>query len=584
MMSRHPNDETQSRLADLSEVELLRSRAGRHATRCEECTAAITELRALGEAARAIPDVQPPPLLWTRIENGRAEQVHVADRSTADALPLPPRDSDGRPDKRTRRWSGRVVGTASVLAAAAAFVIGVLLWPSHSVPHLSAAGLERLVLTPLYPAPGGTVRVRYTPGGVPKTDTLWLEADIALTGASATKARPLATAYTAVPLARTAAGEYVGTLVLSRSAVAAVVDVVDSMGRSAVPRSSLRELVLTSGASGDRPTLDAMERASELRLGAAREQLTENFVRWAPDHPLRWALSEDSPPGGGILDWVRRFTRTERAFARLDRTLSARPHHSVSELRGMIALGYALEDPPAARRWTDVLIAEHPDDPHALAAWARALHQMELDGASRDSIVTLLPLLDTLYARSGGLLVDPWAVALIEQYGDSSAVRRWQLRQVRSALPFAIDFEALAWIKDTAIRDSAEANAREVLASSSPVPLLRFARFERMWAFITLANVAYLRGDARAAVAWTDSAQALGDRCTKATTHVRIVALLAVGDTVRAEEALAGRWWRRDALGDSARVLLGDHFDASRWKSEVAAAERRYHACYGSKN
>jgi hypothetical protein len=470
-----------------------------------------------------------------------------------------------------------------VLAAATVVVVAMLLWRSHSVPDLSAAGLERLVLTPAYPAPGSTIRVSYIPGTVPRADTLWLEADVALTVASASKARPLATAYTAVPLTRTAAGEYAGALVLPRNSLAAVVDVVDSLGWPAVARSSLRELVLTSGASGDRPTLDAMERASELRLGVARQQLAQAFVRWAPDHPLRWALSEDSQPGGGILDWVRRFTRTERAFARLDKAMSGRPHHSVSELRGMIALGYALEDPAAARRWTDVLIAEHPDDARALAARVGALHQMELEGVSRDSIVKLLPSLDTLYASSGGLLVDRWAIAqIIGRYGDSATVRRWQLRQTRGAPPLLMNPDALAWLKDVEIRDSADANARELLASSPP-PVFRIARFERMWAFTTLANVAYLRGDARGAVAWTDSAQALGDSCSRPTTHVRVVALLAIGDTLRAEEALAERSWWRDALGDSARVLLGNHFDARRWKSEVAA-QQRYGACHVSRN
>jgi hypothetical protein len=584
MMSLHPNEETLSRLADLSEVELLRSRAGRHATRCDECAATITELGALGDAARAIPDVQPSPLLWTRIEESRGEAVHTSEASADDATPTPLIHSPGAPGESVGRRSGRYVRAAYVLAAASVVIAAILLWRSQSVPHLSAAGLERLVLTPAYPAPGSTIRVRYIPGVLPKADTLWLEADVALTVASASKVRPLATAYTAVRLTRTAAGEYSGTLVLPGNALAAVVDVVDSLGRPAVARSSLRELVLTSGSSGDRPTLDAMERASELRLGTARQQLAESFVRWAPDHPLRWALSEDSHPGGGILDWVRRFTRTERAFARLDKAMSGRMHHSVSELRGMIALGYALEDPVAARRWTDVLIAEHPDDPHALAARASAIHQMELDGVPRDSIATLLPSLDTLYVRSGGLLVDRWAVAqLIGRYGDSATVRRWQLRQSRGALPFVMNPDALEWLKDVEIRDSAEANARELL-TSSPVPLLRGARFERIWAFMTLANVAYLRGDARGAIAFTDSAQALGDSCSRPTTHVRVDALLAIGDTVRAEEALAERLWWRDALGDSARVLLGNHFDARRWKSEVAAAQRRYGACHGSRN
>ena len=55
-MRMHPNEETLSRLADLSEIERARSRAGRHVARCGECAAAIAAMRALGDAARAIRD------------------------------------------------------------------------------------------------------------------------------------------------------------------------------------------------------------------------------------------------------------------------------------------------------------------------------------------------------------------------------------------------------------------------------------------------------------------------------------------------------------------------------------------------
>lgn len=585
MMSIHPNEETLSRLADQSEVELMRSRAGRHVANCASCAAVITEWRTLGAAARAAAEREPSPELWARIDEARAHGGPFAalDGSDAEAVQEITDGSAIAPIESQRRWSAGTV-RAAVFATAAAVVAAVFLWPSNSVRELSATALEHIELSPKYPAPGGTIHVRYVPGGATRSDTLWLEGSVALSTTAASKARPSATMVSSAPLVRTSATEYTGTLELPTNALAATVRVVNSLGQPAVRRSSLHELILTSGPQSDRPTLDAMERATELyRFGMARQQLAESFARWAPDHPMRWALYDDSRSATSMLDWVRRFTRTERAFARLDKNLSAQHVHRVFELVGMIDLAYALEDPVAARRWTDALVAEHPDDPRALAAKARALHQMELDGVPRDSIELLLPTLDTLYVRSGGLLIDPWGVSeLIRLNGDSSTVRRWHIREVRHRAWLVESRDPTLLLEDGVLRDSAEAYAREVV-QFSPVSRLVTGRYERVGAFTILGDVAYRRGDARTALAWTDSAERVMDGCPNPATHLRVLSLLALGDTLRAEDAIARRWWSDEASETEARNLLGRRFDALRWQNKLAAAKRDFRSCYVEK-
>jgi len=70
-MSTHPSDETLSRLADQSELERMRSRAGRHLARCERCRGEIAAIAALGDAARALPEPALPASLRARVDERR---------------------------------------------------------------------------------------------------------------------------------------------------------------------------------------------------------------------------------------------------------------------------------------------------------------------------------------------------------------------------------------------------------------------------------------------------------------------------------------------------------------------------------
>jgi hypothetical protein len=571
----HPGGEVLSRLADQSQIERRRSRAGRHVTSCPTCAAAIASLHALGEAARAMPDTAPATALWARIEGSRMTGNVAAPAPRTD--PEPPQMPESvRPGAARLPWR-RVAGIA---AAATIAVVGALLWPTGPRRDLRAASPDRLVLSPTRPTAGSRIDVRFIPGTHEVTrDTLLLAVTIAYAPGVSPRRGVEAGEEFRYPLLRSAAGDFRGTFDLPVGTAAAVVDVGDLRGRLLVANSAVRQVILTSHAVGGRPGLDALERASVLQLGLARQQLVAEFARWAPDHPLRYALADDGQPSSSILDWVRRFTMRQRTLGRLDEALRGRARHRAFELLGMIDLAYALEEPGVARYWTDALVREHPEEPRTLLARTRALHQMELDGIPRDSIAALLPSLDTLYARSGGRLIDAWAIsALVRNTGDSASVRRWTLREIRGGAILSYRRAGFDMLKDAELADSAAAWARETIAQRHS-PGSAPQRFEQVRAYATLAGAAYWRGDARSALAFTDSAWRSGDDCLYMSSFARVAALLAMGDTLRAEDALAERSYFPDASPDSARALLGSQFDAARWKSKVAAAESRERAC-----
>jgi hypothetical protein len=571
----HPGGEVLSRLADQSQLERRRSRAGRHVDSCPTCTAAIASLHALGQVARAMPDTQPTTRLWARIEAARLPGDANSRATSADhessPMPMSVRRSVGAPPWR------RVVGIAAVATIA---VVSALLWPSRATRDLLAASPDRLVLSPTRPTAGSRIDVRFIPGTHEVTrDTLWLAVTIAYAPGVSTGRGVEGGEDFRYALLRSAAGDFRASFDLPIEAAAAVVDVGDLRGRPLVANSALRQVLVTSTSVGGRPRLDALERASALRLGFARQQLATEFTRWAPDHPLRYVLADDGQPSSSILDWVRRFTMRQRTLGRLDEALRARTRHRAFELLGMIDLAYALEEPGIARYWTDVLVREHPEEPRTLLARTRALHQMELDGTPRDSIAALLPLLDTLYVRSGGRLIDAWAISsLVRNVGDSASVRRWMLREIRGGAIFSYRRAGFDMLKDAELADSAAAWARETIARRH-APASTEQRFAQVRAYSTLAGAAYWRGDAQSALAFTDSAWRNGDDCLYMSSFARVAALLALGDTLRAEDALAERSYFPDASPDSARALLGPQFDAARWKSKVAAAESRERAC-----
>jgi hypothetical protein len=568
-MRTHPSEETLSRLADQSEIERARSRAGRHAARCEQCRETIAGFHALGEAARRMPAPALPPLLGQRIAARRDSGVAVgAPLMNVDA---PAGEAGGR---TMRHWSTKK--RSAIAVAAAAIVLAALVGPAWRRHVLAAAAPGQATMFPRYPRPGATVGIRFAPsadwvGG----DTLWLSGliDLRIEPRAARWPGPVSVS---TPMLRDRDGAYRGRIVLPAGARSGALAIVTDPEPGPRTRRVARLLVLTADSSGERPSLDALESAVyNDRSFMAEETLYEAFTRWAPGHPMRW-LVDVSRARHGPFDWLAFFTSGERRFARLTTQLNARKNVRPAELAGMAELAYSLEEPEAAAEWTNRLIREHPADPWTITLRAKQIHEMELRGAPDDSIARLIPSLDTLYALAHGSTGDLYSVIMVvRSHADSATQRRWALRAARAGSYLPSDFFGRqAMLRDPEMQDSVEAFAREVLGNRATPPSRSSAsaltdfKFDLAHAYSYLASIALARHQYRAALALTDSARF--SECIAIGQDTRALALLALGDTVAAIPYLAPFGTNRVVLTpDSARALLGSHYDPRRWQQAV---------------
>lgn len=571
-MTLHPGDETLSRLTDLSDAERMRSRAGRHAARCPRCAALIGEYRALGDAARALPRSLPSAALRARVAAG-VEPAHPPMPPVAGPVDRPSRDVavTGRGKPAPHR---AVLATA---IAAAVVTAVVLAWPAVRRRELAAADAQRLTVLPRYPRAGSTVRARFVPpAGMPAADTLWLEGEFGLRDPGSGDPRDVAPI--GVPLLR--AGEaYVGTLAVPGDALAASLRVVHTHWPPMRERVIGRDVLLTSGASPDRPSIDALEAGvARASFGGGRGLLAAEFARWAPEHPLRWVL-EPERSSGGAFDWLGYFTSKERRFARLTRQLRDRRSLRAGELAGMAKLAYEIEEPGAAAEWTARLQREHPESAWTLDALVDELHAMELRGAPRDSIRALIPTLDALVAPARATPADPWTLqGVVERNGDPRMVRDWRRYMARVGLGVrAMDLLGRREeLRDAEVRDIVEAAARRSLTELTGVRGPGAAR-TRAFTYGELASVALSRGEYRRAIALTDSTHV--GACTWVGEDTRALAYLALGDSASAERHLLryakGEW----AGADSVRRLLGARARSASWARAVDSAWRDANAC-----
>ena len=578
-MSMHPSDETLSRLADQSEIEQARSRAGRHVARCARCRGEIAGMKTLGDTVRALPEPALSDTVWARvIERRRSEG------------PLPPLmagtllQESGPAMRRPVRWSA--TKRRVMAAVAAAIVLAALLAPIWRRHTLAAASPGEATMNPRYPNPGATVGIRFAPspewrGG----DTLWVSGLVDLRPAP-TKGHRVATVSVATTLLRDRDGAYHGRLSLPDDALSGVLSITGFSGAASLPRWVGKLVVLTSDSVSGRPSLDAMESAVYNDRYFMREGvLADAFARWAPGHPMRWVVN-DARRKRGIFDWLQFFDSEERRFARLTEQLDGRHDVRPAELAGMASLAYRIEEPGLAAQWTERLLREHPDDPWALNLRASEIHEMELRGAPADSVAALVPLLDSLYATSrlGGQLLDQ-IVLITGRYADSVVQRRWALRSARAGRYFPGYFSARAEsFSDPQLRDSAASYARDVLATAAtPVPWngprnMPNAKLDRAIAYSTLASVALARHQYHAALALTDSAR-ISD-CVWPGRDARALALLALGDTAAAIPNLAAYGRAPFALSaDATRRLLGPRFNPQQWQAAVDSVERVRLSC-----
>ena len=584
--SMHPSDEVLSRLADLSEVERMRSRAGRHVARCERCRNEVAAIEALGERARGMHEPAVPAALRTRIESARRRAAyegpttrHAPGGGNADVpadIVLP---SSARP--RITRKRGVAV------AAAAAIVVAVLAWPAWRERNLAAASPGRVTMYPRYPRAGSTVRIRFVPSpGWSGPDTLWAEGAVDLASVPGSTPREL---YAALPatLVRQRDGSYAGRATVPGNSLSGVIPIMTAPPGSDQARRIAEIVLLTSDASSERPSLDAMESAvyhnRGWRVGAL---LAQEFARWAPDHPMRWLVSSGGQHNGPF-DWLNFFDTEERRFARLTKQVNAETHPRAGELVGMIGLAYRIEEPGAAAAWTERLVREYPDNPAALDMRVAEIHQMELRRAPRDSIAAMIPSLDTLYERGSRQLIDMWTLAsVVRNNADSATAHRWLVRSARAGRFMPTELHGPGPFVDPELRDSAEAYARDLLSRRVPYNSAyeydpRYDAFTRARAYSTLASAALARGDYRLVLALTDSARVTP--CIWPGRGTRALALIAMGDSTAAAPYLAV--FVKGGLfltPDSARRMIGSQVTPQRWQEIVDSVEAARQSCQRS--
>lgn len=573
----HPNEETLSRLADQSELDRIRSRAGRHVAHCDRCTAAVAALYEIGEAARGMSEPVLPAALLPRLVAARAQgtavPAAVPRRSSLEMVAV----ALGAVTARPRHWVTRRRG--AVMAAAAAIVLVALISPSWRAAPLAAASHGDATIFPRYPRPGATIGIGFIPkAGWVGGDTVWVDGIVDLSDSPAT-ARGVSQVGVAAVLVRTSDGGYHGRLTLPANTLAGSLRVKTEPAPVMGGRPLADIVLLTSANHPNRPSLDAMEAAAfSGRDFMSTGVLAAAFTQWAPSHPLRWIVTP-APRTNGMLDWVNFFNTTERHFARLATRLNARPDARPGELAGMASLAYRIEEPEAAAEWTERLVRDHPEDPSALYMRVQQIHEMELRGAPRDSIARLLPSLDTLYAKNGQRVRQFYTLrSVVANNGDSASIRRWSLRQARAGYYYFNEFHGRRFMfRDQELRDSVEAGARDILATASPNESW-YSLLERSRAYWSLASVALARGDYHAAVRFTDSTRV--DACIWMGQDTRALALLAMGDTVAALPYLAVFAKNSVILApDSAQRMLGSHFNATRWQQAIDSVEAARKAC-----
>jgi hypothetical protein len=300
---------------------------------------------------------------------------------------------------------------------------------------------------------------------------------------------------------------------------------------------------------------------------------------------MRWLVENESGRPRRPFDWTRFFDSEQRRFARLTEQMRSRTDLRPAEMAGMAGLAYRIEEPGIAAEWTERLVRTHPDDPWALDLRAKQIHEMELRSAPTDSIVALIPSLDSLYPTSRvsrGVLFN--ITLITNRYADSTVRRRWELRAARVGIVARSGFGQGPAFDDPQLRDSIEVYARE-LVSRDPAPIpwngpmnLINPELQRAFGYSLLATVALARHEYRMAVALSDSARISG--CVWPAQGTRALALLAAGDTASAVPMLAAYGRGPGAVdADSARRLLGSHFNPQQWQAAVDSVERVRLSC-----
>ena len=621
----HPTFDTLSAHADLGDVAAARTRVGRHVAKCAACRDVVAEIGALGESARGMEMEAASPALWDRIllaheseisprpASAELADVNAASRALgAQTSSRVAASADTRIGSRPstarslRRASRRLLVLGGITIAAAGALAAVMLVPNRS--FLMATGPSRLTFSPGRPVPGGTMTVRYRPAPwlasaprlvlvgryappVTRPDSLDEAIGIEVFGDSLTT------------LKRLGDGSFEGTLRLPSDFLAVRLMVSDSAGEERDADGHYAWLAIGGTISGA-PSLDALLAARErpsANFDVSRHtpqtqavSVADSIQRYFPGHPAGWAYYDKFGLRAGIFDMFRYFDSAERRYASLDAKLWPMPSLDAQRLHDMATFARRIAEPEQARKWTERLVREHPEDPRALRNLAEALHDIELKPVTniQDSIRPWIPVLDSLYRRSGANMPSLRAIDLVNRYGDSSTKAGWPLRR-SMALPFVYRVSVYG-LPDTSAQSVAL--AREFASTPCERPSGKFLlgssmstwryvcemRKSATWSYLSAVDLA--RVNARGALVNADSGVAYGaPHCIPyPAIRARARARIALGDTVGAAQdfAVAFGVSRDNArLRIEAQASLGERYRAAAFDAVADSARQSVLAC-----
>lgn len=583
----HPSFDALSAHADRTDVEAARTRVARHVARCAQCRAEVREIRALGDAVRAMRSPAATPGLRARIE-GAAPGV----QAPADTL------SVTRPVRARSSLRRAVTGIAAGLLLVA--TVSVVLWPR---PSLQAAGPSRLTFAPARPVPGGRLTIRYLPApGLASADRLVLVGRWARPAGS--NAFPFAGRTDALGdslavLTRAADGAFVTTLTLPSNFLAVDLGVMDPV-RDTYDVDGRAPWLVVGGATNGEPSLAALLAAHDAhrdvfapwvgtdqmrsRQGA---DLADSLKRYFPRHPSGWAYTRSYGMSGGRFDFLRFFQSAERKYASLFDQLWPSPQLDAERLHDMVEFAYNISEPGEALRWAGRLAEEHPEDPRALIDLTGALHELELrtPPALADSMRAWLPALDRAYLAAPVPNVGyDEALHLAGVYGDSATKIRWLARaqangqmgniwMMSRRTPVGERAAAERELRLRAERGCTLAPGRLPLGEAIADWTRRCELYRGMaYGYLSLATLT--AGAPRTALAESDSAILAMRRagfCGPSRGYVdHALASLALGDTATAARdfiiASAGYPAGSSMMGDSARAHLGRRYDDTEFR------------------
>ena len=601
----HPTFDSLSAYADQQDSNAGSTRVGRHVAKCAQCTDVVREIRGLGELVRATTGEGAPKDLWSRIAMAAATEPKPAPRESAPPASVPWEIAPSLRPTRTwpvpARTAVRRVAIG-VSMATAALIVAVLV--TQRTPPLYASGPSRFTISPARPAPGTTVHVRYQPPPrLAALNGVLLIGQYVSDPARAKQDFYFGGEYDSLAVLRkTADGAMVGDFTLPSNFAAVSLVVADGQG-PAYDADGMFSWLLVGGDPQGRPVLRSLLAALSLDgLYGSRSRVgvLDTLQRYFPEHPAGFATADHYRSEGMFANLIKYFESAQRKYVAFDTRLFKVKTLDADRLAAMISFARRIEEPGEAAKWTMRLVREHPEDPRALASYADMLHERELRQLPKDSIAPWIPMLDSLYERSGVDMRFSFAGTLVTRYGDEAMQRRWALHLVKDkpgALTFGLPIDE-RWLREPDVRAQAASSLRTAL--SMPCVALRFGRLwrsagaehryclnGRSRAYADLSHIALLDGRLAEASVFSDSSSIFAERAgtcsVRSARRAKGELLLARGDTLGAARAFANPYefqnWQTIDMRVQLFRRLAATVDSAKWAALDAEAIQEMKPC-----